>query len=48
MRAMHQAIHGAHGGNPHSVQGTMKAVHHLLYAMPDKKSIILKWVKKNG
>ena len=46
MRALHGAIHKAYCGNPHSVQATVKVLHHVSYHMLVKRCVIVSVIKR--
>ena len=41
MRVMHSGIHRAYADSQHNVQGTVKAVYHLCYSLPEKNCVVV-------
>ena len=52
MSALRSAIHKAYCGSPHSVQATVKVLHHVSYHMPAKRCIVVvvikRWLNKHA
>ena len=52
MRAMHRLVAKAYSGTPHSVQATVKVLHHLSYQMPAPRCIVTarvgRWMEQHA